>query len=105
MARDLVQSDVLYGELMSPSLPKTTSLRNNIATRVNIRTAVLVANAQAEIIELDIQLQMSRANLREYENQVEKRINLLNLEHRRRSLSIEIDIARLEKELAAERAK
>jgi hypothetical protein len=105
MARDLTRTDVLYGEVMSPSLPDPTSLRNNLATRVNIKTTVLVARAQAEIDELDIQRQISRANLREYENQVNKRIDLLNKEHQRRSLAIEIDIARLEKELAAERAK
>ena len=102
MARDVERVKVLYGEVMPPSpLPEPTSVRNNIATRVNIKTAVLVAAARSEIGKLDDERRTSALTLRSYENDINNRIEWRNKAHKVEMTRLDIELAVLEQELAA----
>jgi hypothetical protein len=82
MAHDLTTTNILHGETIMPNTDNLPTLRNNISTRVALKTTVMVAEAQAKVEAYANQREVSRRTLREHEAQHNLRLDIIKHDHR-----------------------
>jgi hypothetical protein len=99
MASELTTTNVLDGELITPTM------RNTIKTRVAIKTTVMVAEAQVKVARSVAAVELLGREMREHASEHELRLKQLNHAHAKFDMVAEHELHMLQAELDAIKAR
>ena len=79
---EITPADTLHGEILLPNSDNLPTMRNNISTRLALKTTIMVAEAQAKVEAYHNEREVSRRALREHEAQHNFRLDIIKHDHR-----------------------